>query len=606
MKFENIDGWGVISSLKVPDGGGVRLEYFCEEIKRWVYCCVFATLDEESLFKASDLQSWTRGTVYEGTVMKTDMTSDKIFWNYFVSFAGLPKNKECKIRITIFESCGANPSVKEMTVNIDSCKTIFINNWEEWQGGEINVFNRSLESRCQRDLVDTDKAVPNGWVVDEYREGVKFLSIRGKEKAEPIHYQPQLSGAYDLYVCLKENTCDFMLELPGIGHPEKIWFDERVIPAHKFWKEIYVGQYTFTYDDKIKIIQTAPTIYNPLRQFGDLAYLKLVPSGKKKKEENKHLKCGEIIFYSEPYSIAYYHELQNEKMVESLVNEYASLGAEKIICQMGRGGSFVIFPSKTVKPARTGAMMGDDKQKSTGVSEMMANINIMKTLPEYCKKKNIKFIANIGLNASYPGSPLESDFSAEHQEYHHPKFHEYMDFTFPAVREYTVNTLLELAEYEIDGLSIDHCRYPYAQTTETIVELHRLLVKRLGRKRREALEINIRFPVDNPDYYQALKTLLSENLVESIIPSNFASLYPEMNISEYTELAKKHGKKIYGCLDFFTYIHTHEGAVPRPAEFHTAANRYMEQGADGLFFYQSEMVLRNVFQRRFVKSLKSK
>ena len=606
MKFENVDGWGVVSGLHVPDGGGVRLEYFCEEIQRWIYCCVFAALDEENLFKASDLQSWTRGTVYEGTVMKTDMTADRIFWNYFVNFAGLPKTGKHKLRVTVFERCGANPLVKEISADIDPGTTVFICNWEDWQGGKVNVFDRSLESRCRRDLVDADTAVPNGWVVDKYREGVRFLSIRGKEKTEPICYRPELSGSYDLYVCLKENSCDFMMELPGIEHPEKIWFDERVIPAHKFWKEIYVGQYTFKCSDKIKIMQTAPTVYNQLRKFGDLAYLKLVPSGKKKTEENKQSKHGEIIFYSEPYSIAYYHELQNEKMVESLVNEYASLGVEKIICQMGRGGSYVIYPSKVVKAARDGAVTGDDKQQSNGVAEMMANINIMKLLPEYCKKKGIRFIANIGLNASYPGSPLESAFSAEHQDYHHPKFHEYMDFTLPAVRDYTVNTLLELAEYEIDGLSIDHCRYPYGQTAGTIIELHRLLVKRLGAKRRNELEINIRFPVDDPDYYQALEVLLSENLVDSIIPSNFASLYPEINISGYKKLTEKYGKKIYGCLDFFTYIHTHEGTVPRPEEFEKAASRYMKQGADGLFFYQSEMLLRNVFQRRFVKSLRFK
>ena len=102
------------------------------------------------------------------------------------------------------------------------------------------------------------------------------------------------------------------------------------------------------------------------------------------------------------------------------------------------------------------------------------------------------------------------------------------------------------------------------------------------------------------------QVLLEEDLVDTIIPSRFASIYPEINIADYVKLAGIHGKKVYGCLDFNTFIYTEKAMVPRPAEFQSAAERYRQDGADGLFFYQSEMVLRNVFQRKFVKSLKGR
>ena len=601
MKFENIDGWGVFSELKISDDGGIRLEYFSEKYKKWVPCCVFPTLDENAIFAPSDLQSWTRGTVMEGSVMKRDMPDDKIFWNYFINFAGLPENKNCKVRKTVFENSGAKPNTEEMTVCIDPGSTLFLNNWEKWDGAAVTFFDRSLESRCLRDLVDSDQARPNGWTVDRYREGQKFLTIYGKEKTEPIYYSPDLSGSYELYICVKENICEFMLELPGVKYLEKVWFDERVIPAHKFWKEIHLGKYSFAPGDRIGIHQAAPTVHNKLREFGDVCYFKLVQS---RSVSSPAVNGGEIVFYSEPYSIAYYYELQNEKMVESLVEEYVSCGVDKIVCQMGRGGSYVIYPSEVVKTARKGVVMGDDKQQSSGVAEMTEALDIMKVLPRYCRKKGIKFIANIGINSTYPGSTLESVFSAEHPEYHHPEFYEFLDYTIPAVREYAVDMLMEMADYEIDGLSVDHCRYPYAQTAETIVEFHRLLVQRIGQKRRSELELNIRFPVNNPEYYQALKILLEEDLVDTIIPSRFASIYPEINIADYVKLAAIHGKKVYGCLDFNTFIYTEKAMAPRPAEFQSAAERYRQDGADGLFFYQSEMVLRNVFQRKFVKSLK--
>jgi hypothetical protein len=439
--------------------------------------------------------------------------------------------------------------------------------------------------------------------VDRYREGQRFLTVYGAEKAAPIYYNPELSGAYDVCVCVKESACDFMLELPGMEHPEHVWFDERVIPAHKFWKEIRVGRYVFRKDDRIAVHQAPPTVYNKLRKFGDVCYFKLTPAAPAASRPAGKTSCGEIIFYSEPYSVAYYHELQNKDMVKTLVSKYVSCGVDKIICQMGRVGSDVIYPSEVVKPARTGAVVGDDKQASTGVAEMMAAMNIMRELPARCHDKGIKFIANIGLNISYPGSTLESVFSSGHPEFHHPEFYEYLDFSVPAVREYAADMLMELAGYEVDGLSVDHCRYPYGQTAETITEFHRLLVRRLG-ERRKKLELNIRFPADNPEYYKALGALLAEDLVDSVIPSRFASLYPEIDITDYAALAKPRGKKLYGCLDYNTFIHTEKAMSPRPAEFQAAAERYIRDGADGLFFYQSEMALRNVFQRRFIRSLK--
>jgi hypothetical protein len=606
MKFSNIDGWGVFSELNVPKNGGVKAEYFCTQKELWLPCCLFSTLDEDALFAPNNNQDWNWATTFTGIVMQYNMTADEVFWNYYISFDGLPPEREVKVRLTVFGVSGKDAEITEMTVCPEPGDIVFLNNWTQWKGAEaINSYD-NMEPNRHKDPEDA----PEGWCVADCPFGQPRLTIFGKKAVEPLYHSPGLTGKYDLYLCVKEHILECDLELPGQTSLTKFQINPRIMPFNKFWKEIYVGQYNFDKNARIGIHQSSSTIHNPLRRFGDLYYFKMVPAKRPARPEPLPFadKVKEIIFYSEPYSVAYYYSLQNEKMVEQLVNEYSALGVDKVFCQMGRVGSIMLYPSKVAAPARLGFMSGDDKQSSNGVNEMMQNMDILEVLSRMCRKRGIKFIPNIGVNMPYIGSTLETKFSDEHPECRQPARKLYMDYSRPEILDFAAEHFVEMAQYDIDGVGVDHQRYPYGQTTETVVALHRKIVEKIGAKRRSELEINIRFQADNPDYFEAVKVLMEENLVDGFIPSRLFSVFPIVNIAEYVKLGKRYNKKVYGCLDgwSWTYTDVNQGLIPRPKDFEEAASSYIGQDADGLFFYQSEQILKNVFSRRFVQSLKIK
>ena len=163
----------------------------------------------------------------------------------------------------------------------------------------------------------------------------------------------------------------------------------------------------------------------------------------------------------------------------------------------------------------------------------------------------------------------------------------------------------EMAEYEIDGLDVSHTRWPYYQTAESIIAFHRRIVEKIGWKRRKELELSMSFTVDDPDYYQAVEVLLKEDLIDVLTPGRLMCLYPEVNLRPYLELAHRYGKKVYALLDGWGYSYSgmNTQIQPRPNEYRRLAETYLNQGADGIYFYQSEQILSNPFLKRVVREL---
>ena len=598
MKVLNWHGWMVLDELDLPPGGGIKVEYLSDG-GRFEPACIFPNLTEETLFEAHNHQDWNWATEYRGLVPERMIRDDKVYWNYYVNFAGLPENPDRKIRVTRFAPGGRVLSTTEHEVTIDPGNTVFLNNWHEWKGAEVRTYE-GMEPNRQSDPSDAK----HGWTVANCIFGQPRLTIFGKEEVPPLSYCPELSGKYDLYLCMKEEVLECDLELPGTPVRERLLITPRTIPFNKFWKEIYIGQYSFQEADRIVIHQAEATRFNPSRRFGDIYCFKLVPAERTEKKSSIAGRVKKILFYSEPYSLAYGHNLQNEVMAERIADEYAALGVDKIVCQMGRTGSFVLYPDSIASRGRQGDVKGDDQQSSNGVAEMMRNMDILKVFPPLCRKRGIKFLANMGVNSSYAGSTLETKFSMDHPEYYH---HHLLDFSLPEVIDFATEPFREMARYEIDGLSVSHTRYPYWQTRDTILAFHRGIVEKIGRKRREELEINISFVTGDPDYYQAIEVMMKEDLIDSIVPANMMSIYPALDLAPYIELAERYGKTVYGMIDGWglSTAGMNTSILPRPAECEALAERYIGQGAQGIYFYQSEQILSNPFLRRFVKSLKT-
>ena len=606
MKYRNKSGWIEIYELNISKDGGVQVEYFNNTYQRYFPACIFPSLDEEVLFRQSNYQDWARATSFEGTAMKYMMTGDCVYWNYFITYQAGEIPKQAKLRVTVFESSGRNPQSTELDVDIDPGDTLFINNFTQWQGAEnIKNIDRGQNGVFYKDSINEAVDNESGWRIDYHRGNIPYLTNYGKNEDAPLRYCPQLNGEYELLIGFKEDLLEIWLELPGKKHLERIRNHERIMPVYQWWKEISVGRYNFTSEDSIGIHKPSACCVNKLHPFGDLVYLKLVPVSTSIKFR-QIIPPTEVVFYAEPYSLGYYGELQSEDMVESLFQEYLSLGIDTLSCQVARGGGVFLYRSEVTQYARSGASVGDDHQFSDGANKMMAVMDVLDVFSRYSRKHKLKFIANMGMNACSRGSNVESKFSADNPQLHHPVLGDFFDFTHEEVIEYVAAIATEIAQYDIDGICFEHMRYQYGQTFETIMAIHRRIKDKIGSCRYNELEISVRFPVDNHEYYKALEQLFNEGLVDVIIPSRQASIIPDIDITHYVQLAAKYGKAVQGCLDGWAGHYTKPFMIPRPAQYEQLAKRYSSDGAKGLFFYQSEQILENVFLRRTIKKLTGK
>lgn len=600
MRYRNFNGFLCFDQLDIPVGGGVKVDYFDGEHQRWFPASLAPRGDE--LFMPTNHQDWSRATTFEGTIMDSMIIAGEVYWNCFISFHGELPLQDCRVRITVFAADGADARETELSLKITVGSAVFINNFAEFRGSPVHTLlwdepRATLQENTSRPETET-----SGWVVDYVRNKNTFLSNYGMQADPPLYFSPGVQGEYDIYLGFRGNRLECDFEFPRMKHLEHVLISESAIPAYKWWKEVFLGQYTFEKSDAIGIHKSSAQLKNRLHTFGELAYIKLLPAAAKPKRPRP---CpAEIIFYGEPSSHAYYGELQNESMAEMLIEEHASLGINTMNCQMMRIGGEAVYPSKVAPIAREGASRGDDCQLSTGRITLHRDLNLLEIFPRLCHERGIKFIVNAAINVCYSGSPLESEFSAQHPEYHHPFFGaSFLDFTLPEVRKFAADCVAELTSYDVDGFSIDHLRYLYGQTTETIVDFHRLARQRIGQERYAKLEVNVRIPVDNPIYYKALEILLAEDLIDTFTPSRQGCLYPEIDLRGYVKLADKYGKRVHGCLDGWISTQTLISPLPRPADYEKAARRYLEQGASGLFFYQSSQILRSVFLREYVRSL---
>lgn len=600
MQYSNRKGFVCFKIDNIPTKGGVKAEYFNQQHQRWFPISIAPQGAE--IFAASDNQDWNRATSFEGTIMDSMILDSEIYWNYFIDFKGTIPTEKIKVRITVFAASGMDAKTEEIEVLIDPKDAVFINDFENFYGAEITQLAWDEERAILQENTRGVEIDTKGWVIDYVRGEVPCLSNYGMQEDPPLYFKPELEGKYEVYLVFRNNRLECNFKFPRLKHLEHVLIDEQMIPAYKWWKEVPLGTFQFEKNDEIAIKKAEAQLRNKLHIFGELAYIKLLPAEKKIKK-NFH-KTKEIVFYAEPSSHAYYGELINEQDAVSFVEEHVSLGIDTINCQMLRIGGEPCYPSKVAPLAREGASRGDDCQLSTGRDELRRNLNLFELLPKLCHERGLKFIANAGINVCYTGSPLESKFSAENPDLHHPYFGmHFFDYTLNEVREFAADCLAEMASYDIDGLSIDHMRYLYGQNLETIVAFHRLAREKIGYEKYSKLEVNVRIPVDNPEYYQALQILMEEDLISTVTPSRQSSLYPIMDISNYVKLADKYGKKVHGCLDGWIKRQALIAPLPRPEDYRKAGQHYLNQGATALFFYQSSQILRNPYLRNFIRSL---
>ena len=601
MRLYNWHGFVVADELEVPSDGAVQLEYRGEG--RWLPACVYPNLTEEELQSPCNDQDWNWATQYHGLVRGSMIRDRRVYWHYVADFGGVPAVREQELRIRRCGAGGRILSEEIVEVVIDPGDTVILCDWSQWS-------NVRPEVQTVGDWRTSDPAdVEPGWYVIRDEFGAPRLSGFGAGDIGAVECRPKLSGNYDCYVGFREQVLECVLEFPG-APPEAFCFHPGNMPTTRFTKEIRVGNCTFRPGASIRIRRRAcAATSSKLHRFGDILYLKFVPAEPKKAAVPAFVPPGaETVFYAEPYSMCYSHYCQNEEDAERLAQTYRSFGVDKVIAQTSRIGSAAMHYSKAAGFVNS-TVSGDDRLSSNGAMEAMRHMDVMKVLGAACRRNGMKFLADIGANSPYVGSPLCSRWVTEHMDCLYPPCPLFLDYGSEEVREFAAENFAEVVrEYDFDGISINYTRnFVGGMTAETIVDLHRRIVAKIGPERRREQEIHVSIIAGHPEIYRALEMLIAEDLIDSLTVGNYISLYPVVDLAPYRELLdRRPRKKLYGKIDGWTDNHTglNQRPLPRPAECARAAENYFSKGADGIYFYQSEYILVDPFLRRFVRSLK--
>lgn len=601
MKWFNWHGFVVLSELDVSADGGIQVEYK-HSSGRWYPCSMMPNFTEETMFGPSNGQDWNFATHFLGYVEGYLIRDNQVYWNYPVNFGGIPEQKEWILRVRRSSNGGKVEHDEEITVVIDSGGVVFLNNFLEWENVNPQPYDH-MQGWRTRDPED----VPNDWYVASDELGSPRLVSFGMAKLPPVSYCPGVAGKYDVYLAIRENLLQCRVSLPG-KKPYNIYLSSRIMPGTCFNHEIYLDTCDFTETDKIVIGRCPATERNAQQRFGDIFYLKLVPADRVADRRPDYAKPDwETVFYSEPYSLCYYGDMQNEEQAGEIADRYAELGVDKVVCQTGRIGTRMMHWKSIAGPLLS-PTMGDDREISDGMGEAMKRMDVMAELGKACRSRGMKFIAEMGVNCIYPGSALSCQWTQEHMHCVHPVHPVSLDYSLDEVREFAAINYSELADYEIDGICVNCTRYPFGVTSDDLVDLFRRIVRKIGPQRRSELELSISIITGLPDFYTALETLLEENLVDAVFVGRLNTLSPVIDLKPFRALLDQYpGKKLYGKIDGWmaNYGGFNSLRQPVPSDCDYLARFYSEAGADGLFFYQSEQVIIDPFVCRYVKSLKA-
>ena len=602
MRWYNKNGFIVFSELDLPANGAFQAEYYVAEQNRYYPCCIMPNLTAEEIQRPCDGLEWNLATQFSGYTPSHLIRDDRLYWNYPVNFNGTIPLTEQQVRVRRCASGGRIISEDIIKIKFDPDGTVYLNNFLEWENVEKTPYTRMRNWRTE-DPTD----VPAAWYLASDDFGYPRLVSFGMGKLPPVSYCPQLTGKYDVYAGIREQLAEFEITLPG-KLPKPVWISPRNAPVTRFIKELYIDSCTFEASDRITIARRPAAEISKLRRFGDILYIKLVPAEERSVEKWDFMRDDfETVFYAEPYSMCYFHYCQNREQAAVIAQRYKSLGVDKVICESGRVGSRMMHRN-SIAGTISDVVSGDDRQCSNGVMEAMRNMDVVRELAAACRKQNIKFLAEAAINSPYRGSLLASPWLDDHEDCFHPLHRLYLDYSHPAVREYSADIYAELTSMDVDGIAVNLTRYPYGITNEDIVDVFRRIVQKCGKQRRRDLEFNLTLVAGLPEFYQAFETLLKEDLIDSICVGHILGFYPAVDIKPYRMLAQQYGKqlKIYGKLDGWLANNTglNQAPMPRPADYEKLSRNYSLQGADGVYFYQSEQILSDPFLNRFVESMK--
>jgi hypothetical protein len=308
--------------------------------------------------------------------------------------------------------------------------------------------------------------------------------------------------------------------------------------------------------------------------------------------------------YNEPYSWAFYENIQSPLQHWEPLLAFAEAGVDIIDTQMGRGGCHMVNETR-VGSQLIADTMGDPVRgkvpRTSNVGRMQQYTNMLATQLGYARKLGMKFHANLGATNCYVGTPLESDFSKQHPEW---RTGSQLRYDIPEVRQFILARLEEALQIGAEGLSIDWCRYPYSITDrETVTDFFRklhLLINNYGKD--SHIDILTRFPARGVPCWEFMdyNTWVKEELIDFLCPSNIQGRHLNFDISEYLEAVRGSKTKLLPCVDALGW------GLPKPGLWLLRILECYEAGSDGVYIYQCDSpVLSSPETRRYASIIGS-
>ena len=538
---------------------GARVSYSLDAGRTYAPCAMYRGLDADSLLECS-FWDWNQG-VQHGS-LRFDGPSHPVFWNLYLNRLHAHRGP---VRLRV-ETLGADGlRTHDVALELTPGRAVYLDDWPRWA------------------------ATASGWRTDGGR-----LTLADGQSPAPLRVQPGLTGSYVVYVGIPHGTLLTHLRAsneefryPFSAERTRAEFQEK---CHKelCWKTVELQPDTVIEISPYPVSLRQPRVW----PFGSVGYLKLVPAPRP--APKRHCLRGadrKLALYFEPYSWAFFYNLDTPAQVREALGLLREMGADEIHTQVIRFGSQSLHHGRVAERHDRGALMGDDGTFSPGPTAMVKALDVLRVAIDTCREWGLTHYANAALTNCYPGTDFEDRISREHPEWRANG--NSLLYRIPQVRAHAAAIVREFVEWGTDGVSIDCLRYPQHQSEEDLVllfhELHAAIRAQAGAR---TVPVTARIPAGDVVYYRAFDQLVREGLVHTVIPSNYFMRAPRISLKPYRKW-RDHGCRVFGLIDgwdsYFASFHDFQLSLfMYPSAVREDIARFLREGADGIFVYQAD------------------
>ncbi|MCX6991885.1 MAG: hypothetical protein NT011_01955 [Kiritimatiellaeota bacterium] len=454
------------------------------------------------------------------------------------------------------------------------------------------IYLKDWKALLQQEKI-ADKDEPDKWFV----AGSRLKCAKSENARAQLTYPLDLKGHYAIFTSLGgalirlsgDERADSSGSATGFTG-EGLWNWRKMNNQHIVFKQGHSseGYYTEAYVDYVKLVPLAPDTIKQL----DNAYT---------------VEKGLLGAYFEPYSWAFYDDVQDNMKHREPVSGYAEAGVTHFVFQLGRFGSKDVYETRVTGQlvgSTYGDPVGPNKVPHTiGVGKMQQYSHTLASELKYAKEFGMTGVPNFGASSCYAGSPLEGDISIKHPEWRKGGC---LLLKIPEVRQFMLDAYREALDAGATVLSIDYCRYPDGiESRDDVVTFHRELRKLADEytgKNGGRVSIHMRFPIRGVRQWTMFDfvTLAKEGLVDYLSPGNLQGKHHHVDVAPYVKAIKGTKCKLMPCLDALSW------GLVQPGMMMWRARQAYQQGADGIYVYQADSLGKNASMRRWFRFLNSK